>query len=536
MTRQQRVTVSGVKTGDQRLLLLVREHLGTVTPTSAWPTELVDVDLNSGAISTSKGPDGVRYAVYGGGKLWLLPDVAKGTSPFVCEGTAWAILRRAKRKGVYSHRAVVQYIDPHWRDTGRVIESPAFRVGNDTYIGMQGEHSFWFQAAIDGLYYQRDLRPIDEKDVGRKPENNDEILGEGEMPGGWNYIPIDDDSEEFSRVPLAYWFKSDQPCSLEIESTESESFRFMYRRYLNSGRVYTQAFLCPIRWLQDEQLSFQYGENGGCMHIIPDSDGTALAAALNGIDGRLHVFKVTDGQPKLVGQRGSPKVRWLLQDIGCFVLLAFCAPLLPLMAVAWIDQFTQMRRIRRDADRNAMAPCIVQRGIARAIDLGLMLPFAVGAVAYHPDFIGWWLLFARECQRFVSSIQSVFDIFHFTVIDEMKDASVKVLALLFEVQVEWRMVTVVLFLSMCQLIMMGRYGQSIGKKLCGIRIVRPTLRRCEFGRLVLREVLLPVDTFMLTMWWPALLVMFLTPRSQRLGDIVANTIVITVRKSPIASR
>jgi uncharacterized RDD family membrane protein YckC len=72
-------------------------------------------------------------------------------------------------------------------------------------------------------------------------------------------------------------------------------------------------------------------------------------------------------------------------------------------------------------------------------------------------------------------------------------------------------------------------GQSVGKKLFGLRVIDAGGKRLEFTQIVLRNLLRFVDML------PALYLvggtsLVLTERCQRLGDLVANTAVIRQRK------
>ena len=51
-------------------------------------------------------------------------------------------------------------------------------------------------------------------------------------------------------------------------------------------------------------------------------------------------------------------------------------------------------------------------------------------------------------------------------------------------------------------VMQARWGCSLGKWICGLRVVRTTLRPCGFVRSLLREVLLGVDTLFLLTGFP----------------------------------
>lgn len=75
--------------------------------------------------------------------------------------------------------------------------------------------------------------------------------------------------------------------------------------------------------------------------------------------------------------------------------------------------------------------------------------------------------------------------------------------------------------------MEGNWGLSPGKWLFGIRVVRTTLRPCGFFRALARGVMLIFDgTFCCFGWLPGALSIGLSSSWQRLGDMVADTIVI----------
>lgn len=71
----------------------------------------------------------------------------------------------------------------------------------------------------------------------------------------------------------------------------------------------------------------------------------------------------------------------------------------------------------------------------------------------------------------------------------------------------------------------GIWGISPGKWLCGIRVVRTTLRPCGFFRAVARELLVFADG-MTCLWMPGACCVAFTVCWQRIGDLVCDTIVI----------
>lgn len=76
----------------------------------------------------------------------------------------------------------------------------------------------------------------------------------------------------------------------------------------------------------------------------------------------------------------------------------------------------------------------------------------------------------------------------------------------------------------------GRTGITPGKWLLGLRTNRDTLRPCGFARALLRDLMYWVDIPLLLTPLPAMLSIMLSQHRQRLGDRIAQTIVVDVRQ------
>jgi uncharacterized RDD family membrane protein YckC len=68
-------------------------------------------------------------------------------------------------------------------------------------------------------------------------------------------------------------------------------------------------------------------------------------------------------------------------------------------------------------------------------------------------------------------------------------------------------------------------GQTIGKKLLRLRVVDAEALRLQFSQIVLRNLLRFIDSLPL-FYFVGGLVCWFSPKSQRLGDIAANTVVV----------
>ena len=69
-------------------------------------------------------------------------------------------------------------------------------------------------------------------------------------------------------------------------------------------------------------------------------------------------------------------------------------------------------------------------------------------------------------------------------------------------------------------------GQSIGKRLRNIRVMRADGRQAAFSNYFLRFLIRPIDTIYII----GLAFVFITNKGQRLGDLAAGTVIVDIRK------
>ena len=79
------------------------------------------------------------------------------------------------------------------------------------------------------------------------------------------------------------------------------------------------------------------------------------------------------------------------------------------------------------------------------------------------------------------------------------------------------------------LVTQAKWGVTPGKWLCRLRTVRTSLRPCGFARSLAREIVFFFDCGNFICWTPGILSIALTDHRQRLGDLVADTIVVEKR-------
>ena len=82
-------------------------------------------------------------------------------------------------------------------------------------------------------------------------------------------------------------------------------------------------------------------------------------------------------------------------------------------------------------------------------------------------------------------------------------------------------------------LLQGATGSSVGKHCTGLRVVDSTGEDCGYGRALVRTLLLPLDA---VLFLPVLIVMLISRRHRRIGDVVAGTYVVAKAERPIFAR
>ncbi|MFB6138571.1 MAG: RDD family protein [Halobacteriaceae archaeon] len=75
----------------------------------------------------------------------------------------------------------------------------------------------------------------------------------------------------------------------------------------------------------------------------------------------------------------------------------------------------------------------------------------------------------------------------------------------------------------------GRRGQTVGKLVLGLGVVRMNGRPCGFRRSLIRNLIRPID-FLPAGYAVGLASMVATEYDRRLGDLAAGTVVVRVRR------
>ena len=150
------------------------------------------------------------------------------------------------------------------------------------------------------------------------------------------------------------------------------------------------------------------------------------------------------------------------------------------------------------------------RGVARVIDLFLIFAATAG--------LGWVLTRDFDWLSLGEALNLGAD-------HPALHAAIRVVVVL----LIW-MATLVITLIVVQ----ARCGLTPGKWCCGLRTIRTSLRTCGLACSLAREILICLDAGLFLCWTPGILCIALTDHRQRLGDLVADTIVVNSRSfSPV---
>jgi uncharacterized RDD family membrane protein YckC len=145
------------------------------------------------------------------------------------------------------------------------------------------------------------------------------------------------------------------------------------------------------------------------------------------------------------------------------------------------------------------------RGVARLIDVGLIASTTIG--------LGWLMTRGFDWQSLIEALNM--NVSHATIPVAQRIAAILGM---------W-LVTVVSALLTTQAV----WGVTPGKWLCRLRTLRTSLRPCRYTRSLAREIVFFVDCCNFICWTPGIVSIAFTDRRQRLGDLVADTIVVEWR-------
>ncbi len=148
-----------------------------------------------------------------------------------------------------------------------------------------------------------------------------------------------------------------------------------------------------------------------------------------------------------------------------------------------------------------LAP-ILRRALARVIDLGL--------IGLSTVTLAWWLTRDMDWLSLIEALN--LRVSHPTV-----ESAKRIVC------------TLIVWLVVCEgllVVAQARWGLTVGKWCCDLRVIQTSMRPCGLARSLVRELLLYVDACGFLCWTPGITSIALTNHRQRLGDVIGDTIVV----------
>ena len=233
-----------------------------------------------------------------------------------------------------------------------------------------------------------------------------------------------------------------------------------------------------------------FGVAGGPTGYLVSNDLSLFRIQPSGLE------RVTTGRPI------SERIRSMLNRLKVAGLYLFATGTLVLGAGALMR--THRRREYLYGKRTVVQASILQRSIARGIDF---------MVTVFPTYFWIWVVFSSNSME-----QFPYRTIPFSIENTLVFPLLSIFG--------WWLGSTLL-LCYCE----GKWGITPGKWLLGIRTLRTTLRPCGMLRSFTRELLVYIDGLFFLTWLPGVLLIALTPHWLRLGDLTADTVVVTNPKS-----
>jgi uncharacterized RDD family membrane protein YckC len=191
-------------------------------------------------------------------------------------------------------------------------------------------------------------------------------------------------------------------------------------------------------------------------------------------------------------------MRWLVPTIGQAIAILIVGLLLLIGSAEWIAR-TQHSRYEFGLQSRILAP-IGLRCLARAIDLVLILMLSIVSV---------WRIGIIGLAELANDLWLHIPLAETGLRAPLNQA------------ISWAAVTFVILV-----VTQAIWGVTPGKWLCGLRVMRSTLRPCGFARSLLRELTFVLDAPLLLTILPGIASMLLSDQRERIGDRFADTVVV----------
>lgn len=503
---------------------------------SPSPSECYRFNLKSNCWTRSPAPSGSCYVVADEEQFWFLPhfnqfsEWNRNRQPFVMNGRPHAAVRPAEDHNLFE---LIEFVNGHWRRANsyalipaRAAEFYCFQMGGATHsiVIDSGRQKIWHRFGLEMGTEEEALR-FDAKiaRVINITETNMYDLGWQQYQGP-NDLKLDFLRQNWE--VLSCRFVDDIPSLLfNIQGNPGDAKNGRFWCQFSDASSGSKLISAPFATRFGRQIAFGfYGfhfQNG----LSPD--GKAVLVFRDWFDGQMYLIGWDRDQFHLITQTGSP-LNWLIcTDSVLLYLFAIGIPMLVLMLLSSAYQFFSSPRHFLTSREDAVLASIGFRGISRMIDQVLFFIPLLISVALHPDAAIWWIKTVHSLNSARVEFARISIRNWLLNFQNPAQKGSEFVWTLFSMPFVWWLFVPAILILVGQIIWQGQSGLTIGKWLCGIKVVRTTLRPCGLSRSLLREILLVVDSLCLLSWIPGVLTILMTARCQRSGDFCADTIVIS---------
>lgn len=489
------------------------------------PSTIDRINLRTGQVTSVPKPPEVAVVLSDGHRIWWLPKDA-----LLVNGCPTRFETEFTRRGTKVR--LVEFVEGVWRPSDRYFIAPyhgdlTFEVDVATgrlsgFVGLEWE-TFLFRFDIDvepeNEHTQR-LNSIVEIEDHEQLHDVEMIPEDRLRELGWYRCRHPD----WLRVRIGHWVERQCVSFLCFDDDEFGNITtgFQVYRFTQNGHVETVRVPSPLRALRN-------GVDRD-MRLVTSADGHVYLVCQSTFDGRWTVLQWDNGHfDKVIDQR-SPLLGRTCIDASLFLGMSIAVPMLLL---GLLGQFIQLRRslLMPLGAETVILATVGRRGLARMIDLLLYVFPLVLSVVLHPEAIEWWEdtfttnsvflpLYVGEFLTLVSNPTVA-------QFSKVRGCIQSLVSDCLKFPVLWSLAGPAIAVGVGQTVWQGHSGRSAGKWLLGLRVIRTTGRSCGWSRSLLREILLAVESLCLLTWVPGVICILATGKSQRFGDLLAGTIVIS---------
>ena len=274
----------------------------------------------------------------------------------------------------------------------------------------------------------------------------------------------------------------------------------------------------------------EFGEIHTQVIAVEALDDSAVWLVGRRSDGRIDLHRLDEQGSHRVASLAGP-LRWMIaRQVGLLLVLVAAVPALLFVIVGFGLVRGRVDRTYSFGHRTVQLAPVGRRGLARLIDVAvILLPLAAG-LWLSPEFGTWW----SKCHGIVVSEKGWFlqlrvpnGAIRWT---EARQLAQRVPWRFFELMhaapVGWLAAALSGAGMVASCVAKARWGMALGGWLCGVRVWRKTLRPCGLPRCLLRELFLIGESLGGWLWLSPLLMLALSNQSRRWGDRISDTIVV----------